>query len=43
MNEQNQYSPTRPTDFDYNAALAELEERIRRQKKAKNLPAHFQP
>lgn len=32
----------RPADFDYDAALAELEEKIRRKKKAKNLLAHFE-
>ena len=33
--------PTRPADFDYDAALSELQEKIRRKKKAKNLLAHF--
>ena len=37
----NEYTPTRPADFDYDAALAELQEKIRRKKKAKNLLAHF--
>ena len=40
MNSYNQF-PTRPADFDYDAALAELQEKIRRKKKAKNLLAHF--
>ena len=35
------YTPARPVDFDYDAALADLQERIRRKKKAKNLLAHF--
>ena len=35
------YTPARPADFDYDAALAELQEKIRRKKKAKNLLAHF--
>ena len=35
------YTPTRPADFDYDAALAELREKIRRKKKAQNLLAHF--
>ena len=33
--------PARPADFDYDAALSELQEKIRRKKKAKNLLAHF--
>ena len=33
--------PARPEGFDYDAALSELQERIRRKKKAKNLLAHF--
>ena len=33
--------PARPEGFDYDAALAELQEKIRRKKKAKNLLAHF--
>ena len=37
----NDYSPARPADFDYDAALAELREKIRRKKKAQNLLAHF--
>ncbi|MBQ9780539.1 MAG: hypothetical protein IJW00_06305 [Clostridia bacterium] len=36
------YDPARLADFDYDAALAELEEKIRRKKKAKNLLAHFE-
>ena len=40
MNSYNQF-PTRPADFDYDAALSELLEKIRRKKKAKNLLAHF--
>ena len=40
MNSYNQF-PTRPADFDYDAALAELQEKIRRKKKAKTLLAHF--
>ena len=35
------YPPSRPADFDYDAALAELQENIRRKKKAQNLLAHF--
>ena len=35
------YTPARPADFDYDAALSELQEKIRRKKKAKNLLAHF--
>ena len=35
------YTPTRPADFDYDAALAELREKIRRKKKAQNLLNHF--
>lgn len=35
------YTPTRPADFDYDAALSELQEKIRRKKKAKTLLAHF--
>ena len=35
------YTPARPEGFDYDAALAELQEKIRRKKKAKNLLAHF--
>ena len=35
------YTPTRPSDFDYDAALAELREKIRRKKKAQKLLAHF--
>ena len=35
------YTPARPADFDYDAALAELREKIRRKKKAQNLLAHF--
>ncbi len=37
----NTYDPTHPADFDYDAALAELGEKIRRKKKAQNLLAHF--
>ena len=33
--------PTRPEGFDYDAALSELQEKIRRKKKVKNLLAHF--
>ena len=33
--------PARPEGFDYDAALAELQEKIRRKKKAKTLLAHF--
>jgi DNA repair exonuclease SbcCD ATPase subunit len=33
--------PARPEGFDYDAALADLQEKIRRKKKAKNLLAHF--
>jgi len=33
--------PARPEGFDYDAALSELQEKIRRKKKAKNLLAHF--
>ena len=36
-----EYTPARPADFDYDAALAELREKIRRKKKAQNLLAHF--
>lgn len=35
------YTPARPEGFDYDAALSELQEKIRRKKKAKNLLAHF--
>ncbi len=42
MNEQNQYTPTRPADFDYDAALDELRENIRRKNKAQKLLAHFE-
>ena len=35
------YTPVRPADFDYDAALSELREKIRRKKKAQNLLAHF--
>ena len=35
------YTPARPADFDYDAALAELREKIRRKKKAQNLLNHF--
>ena len=35
------YTPARPADFDYDAALSELREKIRRKKKAQNLLAHF--
>ena len=35
------YTPARHADFDYDAALAELREKIRRKKKAQNLLAHF--
>ncbi len=34
--------PTRPEGFDYDAALAELRENIRRKNKAKKLLAHFE-
>ena len=37
----NDYTPIRPADFDYDAALAELRERIRRKTKVKKLIAHF--
>ena len=37
----NSYHNPRPADFDYDAALAELQENIRRKKKAQNLLAHF--
>jgi len=37
----NTYDKERPADFDYDAALAELQENIRRKKKAQNLLAHF--
>ncbi len=37
----NDYIPAHPADFDYDAALADLQEKIRRKKKAKNLLAHF--
>ncbi|MBQ7910315.1 MAG: hypothetical protein IJ363_05960 [Clostridia bacterium] len=33
--------PARPEGFDYDAALSELQEKIRRKKKAKTLLAHF--
>ncbi len=39
---KNQYTPTRPADFDYDAALAELQENIRRKAKAKKLLSHFE-
>ena len=35
------YTPARPEGFDYDAALSELQEKIRRKKKAKTLLAHF--
>ena len=35
------YTPARPADFDYDTAISELLERIRRKKKAKNLLSHF--
>jgi hypothetical protein len=35
------YTPTRPADFDYDAALADIQEKIRRKAKAKKLLAHF--
>ncbi|MBQ4112147.1 MAG: hypothetical protein IJD38_05045 [Clostridia bacterium] len=35
------YTTARPVDFDYDAALSELQEKIRRKQKAKNLLAHF--
>ena len=35
------YTPARPADFDYDAALTELREKIRRKKKAQNLLTHF--
>lgn len=38
----NEYIPTRPADFDYDAALDELRENIRRKNKAQHLLAHFQ-
>ena len=42
MNEQNSpYTPSRPADFDYDAALAEIQERIRRKSKVKKLLAYF--
>ncbi|MBQ9152149.1 MAG: hypothetical protein IJX72_07850 [Clostridia bacterium] len=37
----NDYTPTRPEGFDYDAALADLQEKIRRKKKAKTMLAHF--
>ncbi len=40
MNTNNNF-PARPEGFDYDAALADLGEKIRRKKKAKNLLAHF--
>ena len=40
MNSYNQF-PARPADFDYDAALADIQEKIRRKKKAKTLLAHF--
>ena len=40
MNPYDQIS-TRPADFDYDAALADIQEKIRRKKKAKSLLAHF--
>jgi len=43
INKQNQYTPTHLADFYSDTALAYLGEKIRRKKKAKNLPAHFQP
>lgn len=35
------YIPTRPQGFDYDAALADLQEKIRHKKKAKTMLAHF--
>lgn len=37
----NDYKPTRPADFDYDAALADIQEKIRRKTKVKKLIAHF--
>ncbi len=37
----NDYTPVRPSDFDYDAALAELREKIRRKRKVQKLLAHF--
>lgn len=37
----NTYDPTRPADFDYDAALSELQEKIRRKNKAKKQLAYF--
>ena len=37
----NDYTPIRPADFDYDAALADLRERIRRKRKVQSLLAHF--
>ena len=37
----NSYGKVRPEGFDYDAALAELQENIRRKRKAQNLLAHF--
>lgn len=43
MNEQkNQYTPTRPEGFDYDAALDELRENIRRKHKAQKQLAYFE-
>ena len=36
------YTPTRPADFDYDAALAELQEKIRRKAKIKKLLAYYE-
>ncbi len=38
----NTYDSVRPADFDYDAALAEIQENIRRKAKAKKLLAHFE-
>ena len=35
------YTPVRPADFDYDVALSDLREKIRRKKKAQNLLNHF--
>ncbi len=37
----NDYTPVRPADFDYDAALADIQEKIRRKNKVKKLIAHF--
>lgn len=41
MDSNQDYLTARPADFDYDAALSDIQEKIRRKKKAKNLLAHY--